>query len=356
MANNINRKIIACFPLYPPLELFHSMGLNPFVLWGLQDQLSSLDESNRRLQSYTCSVARCLTQFLIDDQLHPQGIFFYNACDTLRNLPEILETGLSEKEKALPFFRMHLPMAPLKREFSRDFFRLQINRLVDKLEKTYGLSFSEDTFLKSAQLYSEIRSQLNAMEKRVASGEISYADFSDLTVRINGMPPEKQLHEMHVFRRMSGRNNEKARGILISGILPPPPQVIKIIEASGLRVAGNDVATQRRTYGYQPQITGNPVEYYEDMYINHFPCPTLLYTADKRLDEILNLIVETGAKGVIFAGEKFCEYEYMELPWFKKILKENGIPTLTLEFSAGDSGETGSYKTRIEAFAELLTG
>ena len=29
--------VIGCFPLYPPLELSHSLGIIPLVLWGLRD-------------------------------------------------------------------------------------------------------------------------------------------------------------------------------------------------------------------------------------------------------------------------------------------------------------------------------
>ena len=29
-------RVVGCFPLYPPLELVHSMGLTPVILWGLK--------------------------------------------------------------------------------------------------------------------------------------------------------------------------------------------------------------------------------------------------------------------------------------------------------------------------------
>jgi hypothetical protein len=57
-----DRPVIGCFPLYPPLELFHSMGLAPVVLWGLRDAIPSLSLADRHLQSYVCSVARRLTE------------------------------------------------------------------------------------------------------------------------------------------------------------------------------------------------------------------------------------------------------------------------------------------------------
>jgi benzoyl-CoA reductase/2-hydroxyglutaryl-CoA dehydratase subunit BcrC/BadD/HgdB len=59
---------------------------------------------------------------------------------------------------------------------------------------------------------------------------------------------------------------------------------------------------------------------------------------------------------VIFAGEKFCEYEYFEWVFVKKMLEEEGIRTLFLEFSLEDEGSVDPYRNRIESFSEMLSG
>ena len=68
----------------------------------------------------------------------------------------------------------------------------------------------------------------------------------------------------------------------------------------------------------------------------------------------LEMVRHSEAKGVIFSGEKFCEYEYFEFPYLEKRLKEIGIPTLMLEFSVDDTENVSAYTTRVEAFAEML--
>mgnify|MGYP007068929704 CR=1 FL=1 len=89
------RRLIGCFPLYPPLELFHSFGLTPVVLWGMRDAVRDYATSDRHVQNYACQVARALTGFVIErgpglfDEL-----FMYNACVTLWNLPEIIAACL----------------------------------------------------------------------------------------------------------------------------------------------------------------------------------------------------------------------------------------------------------------------
>jgi benzoyl-CoA reductase/2-hydroxyglutaryl-CoA dehydratase subunit BcrC/BadD/HgdB len=79
-----------------------------------------------------------------------------------------------------------------------------------------------------------------------------------------------------------------------------------------------------------------------------------LYQADQRLDTFLDKVEQSRAKGVIFSGEKFCEYEYFEFPYIEKRLKEAGVPSLFLEFSADDMDNISAYATRVEAFAEML--
>ncbi len=355
LKDNENGKIMGCFPLYPPLELFYSLGLTPVVLWGLRGLVNQMNESDKHLQVYACSVSRHLTQFVLDGGLHIfDCYFFYNACDTLRNLPEIITSGMKEKHKEITLLDMHFPISSFKNNYAKEYLKMQINRLIVELER-YDIVFSPESFLNSVHLYAKIRKALAHLENEVASGKMSYTNFSHIVCSNFFRTAEEQLFELEKPENLIGSpSGNNGPGVLISGIMPPPLSVIDTIEDSGLRIVGNDVATQRRWYGHQPHPTHDPVKYYTDFYSNHFPCPTLHHTAHRRIDELLHYITQTGAKGVIFAGEKYCEYEYFEFPFMQKILKDKGIHTLLLEFSIDDSVDSGALKTRIEAFAELL--
>src|SRR5512146_3265760 len=84
-------RLIGCFPLYPPLELIHSLGLTPILLWDFEEPAEGLKKADHHLQRFACSVGRQLTAFILSRGGEIlQGLFMYNACDTLRNLPEIL--------------------------------------------------------------------------------------------------------------------------------------------------------------------------------------------------------------------------------------------------------------------------
>ena len=80
----------------------------------------------------------------------------------------------------------------------------------------------------------------------------------------------------------------------------------------------------------------------------------MLGTADQRACTLESLVEEWDAQGVIFLGEKYCEYEYFEFPHLQKRLGAKGVKTLLLEFAVDADRSLGAYKTRIEAFAEML--
>ena len=141
--------------------------------------------------------------------------------------------------------------------------------------------------------------------------------------------------------------------MVLTGIHPPPPKVAAMIEGAGMTVVGNDIAALARSYAGNPAPTNDPADYYLRFYRDHFPCTTLTGSADRRVEILINLVEERRAEGLIIVGEKFCEYEYFEIPHITKRAAERGTKTLVLEFSAEDEN-LGPIKTRIEAFGEML--
>jgi len=235
----------------------------------------------------------------------------------------------------------------------------EINR---ELEETFQVTFSLERFRESVSLYREMRNLGKALETNVARGFMSYGEFSRIIREGWFVPVEDQVHALKKILQASPQSaREEAprpgKGrIVVSGILSPPPHLIRAFENAGLTVVGNDVASQGRALSYTPPTVDDPAGYYADFYHHHYPCPTLLYTADRRVAAIRELVLQSGAQGFVFIGEKFCEFEYFEIPYLEKVLKEMGIPTLFLEVSIDDDENTASFVTRIEAFAELIKG
>ncbi len=354
---NSTKKVIGCFPLYPPLELFHSMGLTPVVLWGMPDPEGQLAESDQHVQNYACSVGRNITQLVLSDLSDTlDGLFMYNACDTLRNLPEILTWGLEEKGKAIPVFKMHLPASNPGDGFGRDYLDKRISMLIQELEMAYDVTFSEKPFLESTELYRKMRLLTRELEKKAQKAQIPFDLFINITQEQHTASVEDQIRllEHHLNEQYSSDVPDSASPVMVSGITPPSPELLKLFSGAGLRIVVDDIAAMHRSNAYIPEASGSPGDYYSDFFQNHFPCTTLLHQQHSRFDVIMKLIEETSVRGFIFIGTKFCEHEYFEIPSLERAIKEKGIHFLALETSVGDTDNINAMRTRIEAFSELL--
>jgi len=357
------KPVIGCFPLYPPLELIHAMGFFPIVLWGLKKSVPQTAESDRHLQPYVCSVGRHLTQFLLSEGRDLiDGIFMYNACDTLRNLPEIfMNEGLTGFGKTIPVIRMHIPMAPTQQRQASAYFENEICSTIESFQKHFGASFSADRFAHSVHLYNRMKKLAHQAQAQVAEGNLSFLPFAKTMMDGWFVPVEEQIEALESLlaggRRFATKDfdgNRARPGVIISGILPPPESLISAIEKAGLTIVANDIAAMGRFYAHLVETPTDPAGYYKKKYFEHHPCPTLLYTGDRRLGALTDLIDQSGAAGVIFVGEKFCEYEYFEFPCMEKALKKKGIRTLRIEVAIEDEDQTAAHHARIEAFAEML--
>jgi len=366
------RPIIGCFPLYPPVELIHSMGFHPMILWGFRDLFKTTSQSDRHVQSFTCSVARHLVEFVFSDFGQSlAGVFAYNACDTLRNLPEIIGRGLADRRgiKEGGFFieTMHLPMGGVvgdAGDYLEGYLAREINRVISACERSLGAEFSNAAFQKSVLLYNTLRRLMSDLEEKVNQGVLPFMEFSRLVSMANLLPVEAAIETLSsTVAQMRGKNprgySEDCRRIIVSGILPPPPRIGDLFEAADIIVAGNDIASLARSYASPTMDEGEDVKpgeyYYKRFYKDHSPCTTLHHTAGRRIETILALCRERRACGFVFFGEKFCEHEYFEYPYLEKRLKEAGISSLFLEFSIDDGENVEQFKTRIQAFAELLS-
>ena len=354
---------IGCLPLYPPEELIHSFGAVPVVLWGLKDVVRRTPGADKHIQNYVCSIVRNVAEFLFtDDSAGLWGLFFYNACDPVRNLPEILADGWKARAmKAPALFRIHVPLNSLDRDYGGKYLAGEIGTLIGELERFFSADFSPARFSESVSRYDEMRALAREVELLVARGALSFSDFSRVMMENTYLPVEDRIARLLSLRERYAKNpapaasHEKKR-VVLSGIHPPPPKVISMIEGAGMTVVGNDIAALARSYGPGPGPTDDPAdpcEYYVSFYRDHFPCTTLIGSSDRRVPVLIGLAREREAAGLIVIGEKFCEYEYFEIPHIAGRLGERGIKTLTLEFSAEDDN-LGPIKTRIEAFGEML--
>ena len=87
-------------------------------------------------------------------------------------------------------------------------------------------------------------------------------------------------------------------------------------------------------------------------YIQRPLCPQKDLVERRRLPHILQLVKDYKVHGAILIQQKFCDPHGYDLPVIKSLLKSHNIPTLELETDI--TIPVGQFRTRVEAFIEVL--
>jgi benzoyl-CoA reductase/2-hydroxyglutaryl-CoA dehydratase subunit BcrC/BadD/HgdB len=142
--------------------------------------------------------------------------------------------------------------------------------------------------------------------------------------------------------------------VILSGVLPNPPELLTLLDTLGVRVAHDDFLIGSRRLLVPQSNRKDPFEQLAEGYFGMPPCSTRGASITRRGEYLFRLIDATGAKGVIFNVVKFCEPEWFDVPNLIREIDKKGIPTLVLDTEV-NQGLSGQMKTRVEAFVEMIT-
>jgi benzoyl-CoA reductase/2-hydroxyglutaryl-CoA dehydratase subunit BcrC/BadD/HgdB len=159
---------------------------------------------------------------------------------------------------------------------------------------------------------------------------------------------------MEKFLAQNRRQEKKARTpMLLSGVLPNPPELLALLDDLEVRVAYDDFLNGSRRLPVPQEDLIDPFECLLESYFNMPPCSTRGSSISERVQYLLRLIDRTAAKGVIFNVVKFCEPEWFDVPHLKEELRKRGVPALIIDTEL-NKGLSGQMATRVEAFIEIV--
>jgi benzoyl-CoA reductase subunit C len=136
-------------------------------------------------------------------------------------------------------------------------------------------------------------------------------------------------------------------------------EYIKMIETLGDResvgctvVIEEHCTTTRYFWEEVKESTEDPLQAIAERYVYRTPCPSKDWPYRGRLDVILDFAKEYNVDGAIVIQQKFCDPHECDIPFVRKHLEKNGIPTYFLEFDV--TVPAGPFAIRTEAFLETL--
>ena len=286
------------------------------------------------------------------------------CCTTMNRMEQYFEyCELIPNDK---FFCTYLDMPLRKTEWHAGYYRRQIEqKIIQPLEKVYGVDFSEEKLRKAVEQFNEvcrIITEMNTMrmaDNPVITGyEFHVIQLCTLTCPKDLILPylRETLQELRE-RKPDPKPWYRAR-VLIAGSEIDDPEFTKMLE-----MAGGMVVADRYCFGSFPSRERIEIQDGEtafDAICRHYlhwnQCARFMdgMKIDQRHDEVKRLVDEFHADGVVYENMKFCEFWSYEKVLASHILTEEmGVPCCTIEKEYA-LGSIGQLRTRFQAFVESL--
>ncbi len=346
------KKVFGYFCTYTPVEMIHAAGFLPVRIAGGQGRVELADSLT---PNFICPYVRQATErALMGRYDYLSGVIEGYTCDVVCGAVNVWEDNF----KGELYHTIPLPYDDYPAD--REFFGAVLEELKEKLESVGG-NVSDESLDSALSLYGKIRGMVLRLvelrEKR--SLPLTAAEF--LTVVLAGFvtPPEEYLSMLKGLSAEIEEKGEKGKTranegipVLVSGSLVEEPGVLEILEESGGVVVADDLCTGFRNFYPQGGEGKTPTERLIDRYINRFPCPSRSRTG-VRVPRLVELVKNSGARGVIFLFQKFCSPHLADHPVAVEALKREGIPQIVIEMEETGIME-GQLRTRLEGFFEMI--
>ena len=334
---------------YVPEEIVHAAGMTPVRLRGSSTPLRHADA---HLQSFTCALCRSTLDQVLGGELDfLAGTVFAHTCDAMQAQADLWRMNVD----AGRFVDTVMQPTNLGSAAARPYLIAELDRFRARLASFAGQPIAEDSLRASISLYDETRRLISDLEP--FRSDLSASDFYAVLDAAQVMPREiynpllQGLLAMLAAEDVSAHAGPTPRLFLVGAVLDEP-RLLDLIDESHVHVAGDDLCSGSRHFQDQVGSAGDPINALAGYYLRRPPCPTKLqleYQPDRHLMEQVR---RTGADGVVFVIEKFCEPHAFEYALVRPALERAGLPYLVLEMEQTPSLE--ALRTRLQAFVEML--
>lgn len=347
------KKVAGYFCTYTPEEILHGAGLLPFRIFGTGENITLADS---HLQTYCCSLVRGGLEEALGGRLSfLSGTVFPHTCDSIQRLSDIWRINAG--------FPVHLDIVlPVKldTESSQKYAVDVFKKFRRDVEKSFGMPISDENLARSIRLYNDIRKLLTEIYtlKSRNPGIIPAQDI--YRVIKAGMIMERndylrELKKLHsALEKKKDGKERKYKRVLLAGGICNHPDIYTLLEDSGGAVIWDDLCTGSRSFTGMINETKDPIEGIAARYIERNVCPAKHISVRSREENLLKLVKEKNASGVIFIYLKFCDPQAFDYPYLRESMEKEGIPTLLLEIDEQNQS-FGQLKTRFETFVEMLS-
>lgn len=354
--NNLakEKKIIGYFDTYFPEEFAIAMGLHPVRV--MSDEEEPI-RANEFLQGFCCPYAKNILEQALKKKLNfLSAVVFTRYCDSLRGVYEVWKS-----EKLSPIVEF-IRYSQVVRETAKDYLAKEFKDVFDRIKKELNCDYDFER-LKSA--IAEVNKKRKAVQtlysmRKEGRLNISSQKFYETVFSCTWKPVDDFFDDC---KRLTSQNSMFSkdlddRKVVLSATELDNLNFFKLLDEIGFFVVSDDIASGTR---YAKDLVPEEGETLEDLienialrYIMKPPC-SVKDPSDRRIDELINEVRTSKAKGVIFFRTRFCDSEGVEYAFIKRRLDRENIPHLYIE-SDHRLSNYQQLRTRLEAFYEQIVG
>jgi benzoyl-CoA reductase/2-hydroxyglutaryl-CoA dehydratase subunit BcrC/BadD/HgdB len=350
-AREAGEKAIGYTCSYVPEPLLAVEGLTPVRMRA--PGVAGTELADTYLSSVICTYVRSVLEFSMEGLYDfIDGWVFTASCDHLRRLYD----NLQYLEK--PQFNYIIDLPHKLSDAALAWYIEELEMLAEALSKQYGVDTGRQQLERAIAEHNEYLRLMReiGLLRKGDNPPLTGEQFHRLVIAGSSVPKAAVMTALQELsdslKNGAGVGPVRARLLLVGSQLDDPEYIGVIESLGGLVVA------DRFCLGSKPgldaiEVTGEPLPDLAAHYLRKTSCPRMMEEFDSRVDNIVQLVEEYRADGVILQTMKFCDTWGVEQSSLVDELREREIPVLRLEREYRLSGE-GQMRTRVQAFLESI--
>jgi len=345
------KKIVGVMPYFCPEELAYAAGMLPFGLWGTEIQAN---DSKRYFPAFICSILHTTLEMGLRGDLNDlSAIMIPISCDSLKGMGANWEYGV----KAVPVINVAYAQNR-KAAYGVEFTVSQLRKIKAQLEEIAGRTISDTDIREAIQIYNTNRDARMAFSNAAAVHPDLVSAVDRAAVLKAGYFMDRAVHTELLCTITSRLNAEpastrKGLRIVTTGILADQPELLKILDENCIAIAADQIAHESVTARYLTPCDADPLKGIARRLGNLEGCSVLYDPGKQRGQQLVQLVKETNADGVLWLMTKFCDPEEYDYVPVRKMLDSCGIPLLAVEVDQ-QMVNFAQARSAIEAFSEML--
>ena len=346
------KKIIGILSTYVPEEVIYAAGMLPWRITG------SWKENISRARLYrtegACSYCNHVLESFLNGELDfLDGVVVADIDQDLVRLWDVL-VYLNKPQYC---HLIHMPFTDIS-QLNYNFLRDEIRKLIQSVEKSFGVKISNEELKSSIGIYNKTRdllTKLNKLRKRELP-PLSGAEMLGITTTAMIMPKDQFNKEIealmpYIEKRKVNIKTVHPRIMVMSDMLDNPAY-LNLVEENCL-VAMDDMDTGIRYFTENVDNSiKDPAAALAKRYLGRHASPRLS-SWDRQIEQVIKWAKEYNIDGVLSLPHAWCYPQRYRMPFMIKKLSEAGIFSISLEREY-HFANAGQLRTRIGAFLEML--